>query len=52
MREELVVVEIIPYRKFRERIRIVNEVLRKRPKVVGIYSEFVYIEREGEQNEA
>jgi hypothetical protein len=46
MREELVVVEVIPYRKFRERIRIVREVLKERPRVVEIHSKFVYIERE------
>lgn len=46
MKETVIVIEAIPYREFRERIRIVREVLKERPRMVEIHSEFVYIERE------
>lgn len=40
----MITVEVIPYRTFRERIRIVKELLQQENTFIEVYKNYIYVE--------
>ncbi|MCM8710526.1 hypothetical protein M2651_05735 [Clostridium sp. SYSU_GA19001] len=41
----MIVIEVIPYKDFKERIRVIKELLKKKEKItIEVYENYIYVE--------
>jgi hypothetical protein len=45
----MVTVEVIPYKSFKERLRLIKTIKRDRRTLIEIYSTYIYIEKQGDE---